>query len=56
MIERTLYQQIIDDFIDSIERNGLISPPILKDLQERLSEEKKLLDWKELISLLKSEE
>jgi len=56
MSTKTLYQQIIDDFIDSLRGNGLVTTLILEDLHKRLSEERKLLDKKELISLLKSGE
>jgi hypothetical protein len=54
--EKTLYKQILDDFLNSISEGGVVNPSILIELEDLLSEDKKLPDKQEVIHLLQVEE
>lgn len=55
MSEKSIYEQIIDEFISSIKGYDIISESILKELKKSL-EEKKTISKRDFISLLSSEE
>jgi len=55
MTERTLFQQIIDEFVSSIKNDELMNSSIMKVL-ENILEGSKPMNKKDMLSLLNSED